>query len=97
MAIIALFTETTTKMVTGSTGFTDTIATMRGTVVTVADITTNQTATVTLAVTTLTLGYTSLPTEAEYTSGSAFDAAPSVRIMPATDFHFAGGRLDMAL
>ncbi|UCG20591.1 MAG: hypothetical protein JSU80_12860 [Deltaproteobacteria bacterium] len=90
MATIALSTKTITKMVTRTIGFTDTIVTMRGPVVTITDITTNHT--ITVMVTTLTLGFTSLPTEAEFISGSAFDTALSVRIMVAPVFCFPGGR-----
>ena len=95
MATIALFTETTTKIVKGIIGCTDTIVTIRGNGVTIMDITTDLTTTV--MVTTLTLGFTSLPTEAESISDSAFDTALSVRIMPAPDFCLAGGRLDITL
>ena len=90
MATIALFTETTTKMVKGTIGCTNTIVTTRGNGVAIMDITTNLITTV--MVTTLTLGFTSLPIEAESISGSAFNTALSVRIMVAPDFCLAGGR-----
>ena len=90
MATISLFTETTTKMVKGTIGCTNTIVTTRGNGVTIMDITTNLITTV--MVTTLILGFTSLPTEAESISGSAFDAALPARIVAAPHFCLAGGR-----
>jgi len=94
VATIALFTKTTTKIIKATIGCTDTIVITRGNGVTIMDITTDITSTV--MVSTLTLGFTSLPTGAESISGSAFDAALSVRIMVAPDFCLAGGRLDIA-
>jgi len=76
VATIALFTETATKMFKGTIGHTDTIATSRSNGVTIMDITTNLTTTV--MVTIPTLGSTSLPTQAEFISGSAFDTVLSV-------------------
>jgi len=76
VATIALFTETTTKMFKGTIDHTDTIATTRSNGVTIMDITTSLTTTV--MVTIPTLGSTFLPTQAEFISGSAFDAVLSV-------------------
>jgi hypothetical protein len=77
-------------MVKGTIGCTNTIVTTRGNGVTIMDITTNLITTV--MVTTLTLGFTSLPIEAESISGSAFNTALSVSIMVDSDFCLAGGR-----
>ncbi len=86
MASIALVTETTTKMVPGSRGLTDTSIIIRASVITITDMTIDKT--ISVIVTTLILGFTSLPTEQESRLDSAFDAAQAVRIMPAPDFSF---------
>ena len=59
--ITELVIGTITKTIAGTTGFTDTIITIRGTAIPITDLTTNHI--ITLMVTTLTLGFTSLPTE----------------------------------
>jgi hypothetical protein len=58
MAVLGLASGTTTKT---TTGFTDTIITIRTTAIPITDLTTNHITTV--MVTTLTSGFTSLPTE----------------------------------
>jgi hypothetical protein len=75
-----------TELVTGTMGFTDTIIIIRGTVIPITDLTINHI--ITVMVTTLTLGFTSLPTEPGSISDSAFDAAQAVRMMVATGFSF---------
>jgi hypothetical protein len=52
---------TITKTIAGTTGFTDTIIIIRGTAIPITDLTTNHT--ITVMVTTLTSGFTSLPME----------------------------------
>ena len=84
-----------TKTIAGTTGFTDTIITIRGTAIPITDLTTNHI--ITVMVTTLTLGFTSLPTEPGSISDSAFDAAQAVRMMVVQIYLFAGRRLNMAL
>jgi hypothetical protein len=84
--ITKLVTGTITKLSTGTTGFTDTIIIIRGHGIPITDLTTNHI--ITVMVTTLTLGFTSLPTEPGSISDSAFDAAQAVRKMPAPDFSF---------
>jgi hypothetical protein len=84
MATLGLVTGTITKIITGTIGFTDTIIIIRGTVIPITDLTTNHT--ISVMVTTLTLGFTFLPTEPASISDSAYDAAQAVRIMPAPDF-----------
>jgi hypothetical protein len=79
MATIALVTETTTKMVPGTRGLTDTSIILQAGIITITDMTINHP--ISVIVTTLILGFTSLPTEQESRSDSAFDAAQAVRIM----------------
>jgi hypothetical protein len=106
-----LVTETTTKLLTGditelvigtitritagTTGFTETIITIRTTAIPITDLTTNHT--ITVMGTTLTSGFTSLPTEPGSISDSAFDAAQAVRMMVVQIFSFAGRRLNITL
>jgi hypothetical protein len=59
MAAHGLVKGTITKTIAGTTGFTDTIIIIRGTVIPITDLTTNHT--ITVMVTTLTLGFTPLP------------------------------------
>jgi hypothetical protein len=68
--------EVTINMFTETRDFTDTIIIIRGTPITATGITTNQT--ITVMATTLTLGFTFLPTEPESLLDSAFDAAQAV-------------------
>ena len=93
--ITELATGTITKTIAGTTGFTDTIIIIRGTVIPITDLTTNHT--ITVMVTTLTLGFTSLPMEPGSISDLAFDAAQAVRMMVVQIYLFAGRRLNMAL
>jgi hypothetical protein len=86
MATIALVTETTAKIVLGTRGLTDTSIIIRASVITITDMTINHA--ISVIVTTLILGFTSLPTEQESRLDSAFDAAQAARIMPAPDFSF---------
>ena len=95
MAAHGLVIGTITKTIAGTTGFTDTIIIIRGTVIPITDLTTNHT--ITVMVTTLTLGFTSLPTEPGSISDLAFDAAQAVRMMVVQIYLFAGRRLNMAL
>jgi hypothetical protein len=90
-----IVTGTITKTIAGTTGFTDTIIIIRGTVIPITDLTTNHT--ITVMVTTLTLGFTSLPMEPGSISDLAFDAAQAVRMMVVQIYLFAGRRLNMAL
>jgi hypothetical protein len=65
--ITSLVTGTTTETVTGTTGFTDTIIIIRTTFIPITDLTTNH---IIIGMdTTLTLGFTSLPTEPGSISG----------------------------
>ncbi len=75
--------------------FTDTIIIIRGTVITIMDIATDHT--ISVMVTTHTLGFITLRTEPGSTSGSVSDAAQAVRMMVVQIFSFAGRRLNMAL
>ena len=84
--ITELVIETITGIVAGTIGVTDIIIIIRGTVIPITDLTTNHI--ITVMVTTLTLGFTSLPTEPGSISDSAFDAAQAVRMMVAPDFSF---------
>jgi hypothetical protein len=93
--ITELVIGTITKTIAGTTGFTDTIIIIRGTVIPITDLTTNHT--ITVMVTTLTLGFTSLPMEPGSISDLAFDAAQAVRMMVVQIYLFAGRRLNMAL
>jgi hypothetical protein len=93
--ITKLATGTITKTIAGTTGFTDTIIIIRGTVIPITDLTTNHI--ITVMVTTLTLGFTSLPMGPGSISDLAFDAAQAVRMMVVQIFTFAGRRLNMAL
>jgi len=86
MATIVLVTETTTKMVPGIRGLTDTSIIIPASLIAITDIAINHA--ISVIVTTLILGFTSRPTEQESRSDSAFDAAQAVRIMPAPDFSF---------
>ena len=86
MASIALVTETTTKMLPGTRSLTDTSITIRASVITITDMAINHA--ISVIVTTLILGFTSLPMEQESRSDLAFDAAQAVRIMVAPDFSF---------
>ena len=86
MATIALVTETTTKMVPGTRGLTDTSIIIRASVITITDMAINHA--ISVIVITLILGFTSLPTEQESRSDSPFDAAQAVGIMVAPDFSF---------
>ena len=96
MATIALVTETTTKMVPGTRGLTDTSIIIRASVIITTDMAINQA--ISVIVITLILGFTSLPTEQGSRSDSAFDAAQAVRIMWLLQiFHFAGRRSNMTL
>jgi hypothetical protein len=94
-AITELVIGTVTKIITGTIGFTDTIIIIRGTVIPITDLTTNYT--ISVMVTTLTLGFTFLPTEPGSISDLAYDAAQGVRMMPVQIFPFAGRRLNMTL
>jgi len=93
--ITELVIETITNTIAGTTGFTDTIIIIRGTAIPITDLTTNHT--ITLMVTTLTSGFTSLPKEPGSISDLAFDAAQAVRMMVVQIYLFAGRRLNMAL
>ena len=86
---------TITRITAGTTGFTDTITTIRTTAIPITDLTTNHT--ITVMGTTLTSGFTSLPTEPGSISDSAFDAAQAVRMMVVQIFSFAGRRLNITL
>jgi hypothetical protein len=59
--ITELVVGTITKIIAGTTGLMDTIIVIRTTVIPITDLTTNQI--ITVMATTLTLGFTSLPTE----------------------------------
>ncbi len=77
---------------TGTMSFTDTTIIIRGTVITITDITTDHT--ISVMVTTHTLGFITLRTEPGSTSGSASDAAQAVRMMCLIRiFRFGGRRL----
>jgi hypothetical protein len=69
-------TEVTTKVFTETRDFTDTITLMRGTPITVIDITTDLT--ITAIATTLSLGFPFLPTEPRSILDSASDADRAV-------------------
>jgi hypothetical protein len=90
-----LIIGTITRITAGTTGFTDTIITIRTTAIPITDLTTNHT--ITVMGTTLTLGFTSLPKEPGSISDSAFDAAQAVRMMVVQIFSFAGRRLNITL
>ena len=84
MATIALVTETTTKMVPGTRGLTDTSIIIRASVIITTDMAINQAISVIVII--LILGFTSLPTEQGSRSDSAFDAVQAGTIMVAPDF-----------
>jgi len=75
-----------TNMATGTMVFTDTLVTIQGSAITITDITTSHSMPV--MVPTLTPGFANLHMETGSISGSAFDAAQAVRMMPAPDFPF---------
>jgi hypothetical protein len=89
MATLGLVKGTITELVTGTIGFTDTIIIIRGTVIPITDLTTNHT--ISVMVTTLTLGFTFLPTEPGSISDSAYDAAQTVRMMTVRFFLLQAG------
>jgi len=84
VATAVLATPSNTNMTTGTMAFTDTLVTIQGSAITITDIATSHTLSV--MVTTLTVGFTTLHMEPGSISGSAFDAAQPVRMMPAPDF-----------
>ena len=93
--ITELVIGTITKTIAGTTGLTDTIIIIRGTVIPITDLNTNHT--IIVMVTTLTLGFTSLPMEPGSISDLAFDAAQAERMMVIQIFPFANRRLNTAL
>ena len=95
MAAHGLVKGTITKVIAETTGFTDTIITIRTTAIPITDLTTNHT--ITVMVTTLISGFTSLPMEPGSISDLAFDAAQAVRMMVVQINLFVGRRLNMGL
>ena len=95
MARDGLVIGTITRITAGTTGFTDTITTIRTTAIPITDLTTNHV--IPVMYITLTLGFTFLPTEPGSISDSAFDAAQAVRMMVVQIFSFAGRRLNITL
>jgi len=85
-SITELATGTTTEISTGTTGSIDTIIIIRTTCIPITDLTTDHI--ITVMVTTLTLGFTFLPTEAGSILDWAFEPAQEVRMVVAPDFSF---------
>lgn len=98
MATAALATSNNTNLATGTMAFTDTLVTIQGSSITITDIATSHTMSV--MVTILTVGFTTLHMEPGSISCSAFDAAQAGGMMPAPDSPFCrheaiGGSLSL--